>query len=325
MKCLYHRGDLDGKCSAAIVAMHEPGCELIGLDYQDEVDLKALGIAQGERVVMVDFSLEPVSRMLELHAWADLVWIDHHRSAIDAVAAAGVVIPGLQEVGTAACELTWRWFGAGEELPLAVHLLGRYDVWDHFNPDVMPFQYGMRARGAWDPFTDFAAWCLLMCDDAYWYVREIIREGQTVLAYEQEVSARYARDFAWRGRIYTGDLREAPLLAIFLNRGLASSKDFRAFDDGASMADVFAAYVQLPDGRFKVSLYRPEHWRQGIGRCDDVGALAETFGGGGHAGAAGFVTGAFPFVPGGGDGDKSAANGAAGLDEIAKTGGDCGC
>jgi len=291
VKCLYHRGDFDGKCSAAIVKLHEPECELIGLDYEDMVTFAELGIEKDEEVFLVDFSFEPVGRMLELHERADLLWIDHHKTAIDAVAATGTVIEGTQTVGFAACELTWGAFSRTGSMPWAVHLIGRYDVWDHRNPAAMHFQYGMRARGDWDP-NDTCAWSELFTSDRL--VRELIEHGRDVLRYEAAASERYAREFAWRGRLgFPPDRRE--LNVICLNRGLASSKAFAVFDDDTG-ADVYAAYVQLPDGRFKVSLFRPEHWRQIGGRCNDVGALAEMFGGGGHAGAAGFVCDALPFM-----------------------------
>jgi len=313
MKCLYHRGDFDGKCSAAIVKLHEPQCELIGLDYQDKVTFDELGIAKDEEVFLVDFSFEPVARMLELHERADLLWIDHHRTAIDAVAATGTVIEGTQTVGLAACELTWGAFSRTGSMPWAVHLLGRYDVWDHRNPAAMNFQYGMRARGDWDP-NDTCAWSELFSSDAL--VRELIEHGRDVIRYEDAMSERYAREFAWHGRLVSPAGEALPLHVLCLNRGLASSKSFSVCDEYFLDVDVYAAYVQLPDGRLKVSLFKPEHWRQGCGRCNDVGALAEMFGGGGHAGAAGFVCDELPFVKWWENEMFGAAvNGGAGLDE----------
>ena len=34
--CFYHKADLDGVCSAAIVKHFVPECELYGIDYGDE-------------------------------------------------------------------------------------------------------------------------------------------------------------------------------------------------------------------------------------------------------------------------------------------------
>lgn len=293
MKCLYHRGDFDGKCSAAIVAMWHLECELIGLDYQDEVDFDKLGIERGEHVVMVDFCLEPFSRMADLHRRAALVWIDHHASAIKQHGECPFLdIAGVREVGRAACELTYAYF-AGVTIPWAVHLIGRYDVWDHRNPDVMAFQYGMRARGDWDP-RDICAWVHLFEDPAL--VRELIEHGRDVLRYEDAESARYAREFAWRGRLVSPAGEDLQLHTLCMNRGLIGSKAFDSLGCQPDFVgtDLLAAYVQLPDGRLKVSLYVPEHAINAV----DAGSVAEMFGGGGHAGAAGFVCDVLPFVRG---------------------------
>ena len=61
--CLYHRSDLDGKCSGAIVKRHIPGTEMIGIDYGDKIPWKDL---EGAHVYLVDFSLQPWTDMIRL-------------------------------------------------------------------------------------------------------------------------------------------------------------------------------------------------------------------------------------------------------------------
>jgi len=142
MKCFYHSADLDGKCSGAIVrSMWE--CELIGINYGDAFPWDS--IEPGETVVMVDFCLQPFSEMVRLNELAELVWIDHHVSAIREAEACGFEarLAQVLEVGRAGCELAWEHY-VGTEVPKAVRLLGRYDVWDHADPEVWPFTYGMR-------------------------------------------------------------------------------------------------------------------------------------------------------------------------------------
>ena len=57
-------------------------------------------------------------------------WIDHHKTAIEAYEQTTSRILGLRRVGAAACELTWQEMFPGATTPLAVTLLGRWDVWD---------------------------------------------------------------------------------------------------------------------------------------------------------------------------------------------------
>ena len=77
--CIYHKADLDGVCSAAIVHKEYPNCELYGMDYGDGFNWdRLIGV---DRVIMVDFSL-PLHSMKRLENSIDFIWIDHHRSAI---------------------------------------------------------------------------------------------------------------------------------------------------------------------------------------------------------------------------------------------------
>jgi oligoribonuclease NrnB/cAMP/cGMP phosphodiesterase (DHH superfamily) len=148
MKCFYHSADLDGACSGAIVKMHSPECELIGINYGDAFPWET--IQPGDEVFMVDFSLSDFNDMLrlrELCGHLNLVWIDHHKSAIEARDASGIGFTGFQVIGKAGCELTWE-FMSNDPPPQAVYLLGRYDVWAHHDiPGALEFQYGMRNVG----------------------------------------------------------------------------------------------------------------------------------------------------------------------------------
>jgi len=310
MKCFYHRGDFDGKCAGAIVKLRHPRCEMIGLEYGEPFpwDLvqpfggvvgsgpsgnSAINEACKQTVVMVDFSLQPFEDMIRLAKMTKLTWIDHHKTAIEernrAMAVNSFVreappmesfIPlfarGVQEVGQAACELTFRYLCPGMEMPVAVRLLGRYDVWDIQNAAVLAFQYGMRAQGEWHP-SDVTAWQMLFDDPGM--VRDIIEKGSAVLDYERAQSAAYMREFGFVGDILPPKSM-LKITALCVNLGRVSSMTFSSADPSVLL---FCGYAQLPDGRWRVSLRRPD------GSTVDCGAIAKAFGGGGHAGAAGFV------------------------------------
>ena len=99
MKCVYHK-DLDGIASAAIVShfVKEP-CDYIEVGYSKEFPFDQ--IAKDELVYIVDFSIEEWERLLEITK--DVVWIDHHKSAIELYADYSY-LDGIRSVAAAACE-----------------------------------------------------------------------------------------------------------------------------------------------------------------------------------------------------------------------------
>lgn len=251
--CFYHESDLDGVCSAAIVKYFVPECELYGIDYGKEfpwmktvpdvdidVDcsspaefrakiLTALVRKEEKRTVyMVDFSL-PIEDMERLAEISNLIWIDHHRTAIDAFEN-GMPCVGnwLARTDFAACELTWFFFASHENAdlsrgswesftfnpeisPEAVRLLGRYDVWDKDNPEweskILPFQYGCRSLdNIYDPTSfDWRFMFDVQCPDTKplvaMFVDNIIEVGAGILRYQAEVNRRACEDGAHEVRI----------------------------------------------------------------------------------------------------------------------------
>jgi len=180
--CLYHRSDLDGKSSGAIVRRAVPGVELYGIEYGDSIPWEKI---QEAEVYIVDFSLQPWEDMERLLSVANSVcWIDHHKSAIDEHQASRPVmaINGIRDVKKSACELCWEYFFTSEPAPRSIHLLGRYDVWDlNADEDIMPFQMGMRLR---DTAPDQGIWDTLLGNADDCSIEDITRSGHTVIAYQ---------------------------------------------------------------------------------------------------------------------------------------------
>lgn len=238
--CFYHKADLDGVCSAAIVKHFVPECELYGIDYGDgfpwgKVEKRPGGVGSEKlrydpdlddpgfrrTVYMVDFSL-PSEDMKRLAAVSNLVWIDHHKSAIDSVDPVG--IRGIQCVWYAGCELCWAWFSTrefckdrnndaaaigkwigtpiGQRLPEVVRLLGRYDIRAKDDPEwahrILPFQYGMRAiDGIYDPLSSIWEWAF----KEHAELGILLYRGRAILAYQAEQNRRAceagAHEFVW--------------------------------------------------------------------------------------------------------------------------------
>lgn len=269
MKCFYHSEDLDGIASCAVVKLAYPDCEVIGFNYGQKFPWEKIDLE--EKIFMVDVSL-PAKDMERLHMIANLVWIDHHATAIKEIGA----LRGKQEVGYAACELTYMHI---HDLPLksvprALRLLGRYDVWDHdYHIDVLPFQYGMRAIKNMSP--EHPVWkTLLLGDD------------------QEEVAVRCMAGYHVMDYIAAENAKLAPILArrlvcfgkkcIAINRPKCGSRGFADVYD-PKQDEIMITWHQRSDGIFEVSLYTD---REDI----DVGTIAKQNGGGGHKRAAGFTS-----------------------------------
>jgi len=260
---------LDGHCSGAIVKKKYPECEMIGVDYNDTLDLDS--IVSGERVFVVDFSFS-VEEMAALDTKAQLFWIDHHKSAIEKMEDYPRLINGIRKIGRAGCELTWEYLYPAGALPDTVWLLGRYDVWKHDEDErIMPFQYGMRQHG--NTLPESSIWVEYLRADAL-LISQIVKTGAIVLSYQNAQNAMYAKGMSYEAE-FEGHR------AIIINRAYGNSQLFDSVYD-PEKHDIMIVFGVKPK-EFKYSIYsvKPEI---------DVSEIAKKYGGGGHAGAAGFFS-----------------------------------
>jgi hypothetical protein len=259
---------------------------------------------------MVDFGLQPFERMVALRQGAArLVWIDHHKTHIyeycEYLKAGGEPFEGMVEIGeyceylkaggepfegvveigltgtfdpVSACELTWMWFAGCPypQVPLAVRLLGRYDVWDHGDKRVLPFQYGMRLLR-----TDPARYGDLLPRSYPWrrvfenrpeFVEFICSQGRLVIKWEFAQNFKYAAACAFETEL-------DGLRLIAANAQLTNSKLFDSVWD-PDKHDAMCIFGWRK-GQWTVSLYST---RDDV----DVSVVCKARGGGGHKGAAGF-------------------------------------
>lgn len=268
--CIYHSRDLDGWMSAAIVKSVYPDAEFIGWDYgQDLPEINPWH----SNVIMVDISM-PIHNMRHLMDKNNLVWIDHHISAIRDIEQAELFdITGKRDITKAACELTWNYFygdKSGYKMPELVRLLGRYDCFGHKGTNeerrVLIFQYAARAS-------------LRNVDECYKALMDVRDEhiegwlnvGEGIYSYLcTEVRQKYDKKFEiWLdGKLFAcvNDWRLNPI-----NFGI----NYHA--DGY---DGFACFW-YENGQFTYSLYNDNG-------DVDCSVIAKNRGGGGHKGASGF-------------------------------------
>lgn len=221
-----------------------------------------------------------------------LVWIDHHKTSI---AKWNPDIPGYRIDGVAACRLAWQWFSWIEEdrtlgnmpdkqrfvdrkveEPLAVRLVGEYDVWDHRGDGDLEFQFGLRSVTLQDE-----QWTTLLSDDQE-AALGLVKIGLYSKQYAKNVDAGVMKAsflVQWEG-----------LTFLCLNgRGNSNTFDSRDVPETGHDANLMF-YFQ---GRqWIVSLYHAKH-RKDL----DLSAIAVKHGGGGHKGACGFQCDSLPFLP----------------------------
>jgi hypothetical protein len=319
---IYHDADFDGKLSNEVcrywLNRDHPGATVhsYGWDYghitprplllgqlpgpEPRPAIQMEDWALYDYIYIVDLSVDELMARPELQN--KIVWIDHHKSAIekwDQPPAEDTFLPdtyrtftGCRIDGVAACRLCWQWFvrnpsGRGFVEPLTkqlfvdrqvkepelIRLAGEYDIWDHRDPNGKALQFGLRT------LHDEALAVLVhgqfeLCGDAQDILESVIKTGRSIKSYvdkqADEYSAAYAHTIKWEGLTFCA-----------LNIGQRGNSDLLR---GGLKPEHDAGFAWRYDGqKVLVSLYHVpgnEH--------HDLSKIAVKYGGGGHKGACGF-------------------------------------
>ena len=244
-----------------------------------------------DAIYIVDLSVDSLMARPELRD--KIVWIDHHKSAIekwdatpsDAEPHPGAV-QGLRNDGVAACRLCWQWFTRDPvtlpwtkqdfidrkvDEPKLIRLAGEYDIWDHRDPNGKVLQFGLRAL-------DEKGLCALIHEEftstGHSNLNNAILAGKAIKSYSDkmadEYSSAYAQTLKWEGLTFCA-----------LNIGQRGNSDLLR---GGIKPEHDACFAWRYTGKeVAVSLYHIE------GKTHhDLSLIATKYGGGGHRGACGF-------------------------------------
>lgn len=242
--------------------------------YDDWHDEEALDWA--DKVYVLDYSL-PIPMM---EKYIDkIVWIDHHRTAMDNLALIekrrGKEFVGLRAIGKSGALLTWIYFyGDADPAPLVVQLVDDRDVWKwELGEDTAAFHEASRMF-----MKDYATWKSLLRDDSA--VNNLVTKGHGYLHFIRHVVDTYNESLAWDGMF-----EELPV--TFLNgSGMISGELHKRLRE--SHPNTVAAVVfSVTQDKVRVGMYRNDDNPQ---RNFSLGKIATKYGGGGHDGAAGFHT-----------------------------------
>ena len=192
-----HRSDYDGLFSYCVARKHLEGRDDIGeimscgWTYGDPIP--EFDTLDYDELYILDVSF-PSKIMKHLYDTCDVIWIDHHITAINDSEKYGYnKMEGIRQIGTAAVELTWNYFFGNTVKPDIIQYLGAYDVWQktRFSWDsiIVPVQlglkikYGLNYQTVWDDFGHLLTNPLDL--------EELIKTGQLIKRYEEQ-QFRYA-------------------------------------------------------------------------------------------------------------------------------------
>lgn len=309
---IYHDADFDGKLSRE-VCLHwlrklHPKANLhpFGWDYGRPVPEGLLDFADkstGEKpwvdfdqIYIVDLSVDELMARPELRD--KIVWIDHHKSAIEKWDV-GRIDPegnpmrhhGYRIDGVAACRLCWQWFhfpslrtvvgglpGKQEFIDRKVsestliRLAGEYDIWDNRDPDAKALQFGLRTLSDAQLHELFETEAKYAGDSPA--LGSLVLVGHAIKEYCDKQNDEYAAAFSHT-------IRFAGLTMLALNIGQRGNSDLLR---GGIKPEHEAGFAWRWDGKqVYVSLYHlPGHEQH------DLSVIAGKWGGGGHKGACGF-------------------------------------
>lgn len=318
---IYHRADFDGLFCREIARKFLPEAELVGWDYGDPEPCK--DIMPEDRLFILDLSVP------SLMDHPRLIWIDHHKSAIDkydgpkdpeANLSNAHRIDGYRIDGVAACRLAWQWFQTPHingrqcaiekqdfvdrkvDEPLAVRLAGEYDIWDKRDPDAELFQHGLRSIDL----------------DPHWNDLLSMNRRPSIDEIESLISVGHDKDL-----LGTDGTFKPPIIYTLLENGRTLQYVQTKQNESIIKAYGFTihfeglTFLACNHARFNSHLFtaglRPEHdgcfgfnwsgtdWRVSLygvpGKPDvDLAQIAVKYGGGGHKQACGFRIGKLPFL-----------------------------
>ena len=274
----YHSSDLDGHCGGAIIKYKFPDAKMHAINYNQQFPLEKIN-QEKDTIIFVDFCLQPISEIIKLFNIFNerLILIDHHISTINDLKENNLnnKISGIRDINFSGCELAWKFFYPETETPYCVHLLGRYDIWDHQDPNTLPFQFGMRLNDTWPNEKNITMWENYFkdtFDNHDSIVSQTIEKGKVILEYQRQENEKYAKSCAFE-LIFQG------YKAIAINKLLTNSQLFDSIWD-ENKYDLMIAFGIRSNGMWTMSFYTTK-------TNVDCSKLAKSFGGGGHAQAAG--------------------------------------
>ncbi|MCC6173812.1 MAG: hypothetical protein IT305_00795 [Chloroflexi bacterium] len=214
-------------------------------------------LAPGAHVVMVDIAFPRDVALALRSRVSDLVILDHHKTAEEALAGLDFAIFDMNRSGAM---LAWDYWHPGQEPPALIRYVQDRDLWRFDLPNSREVTAALESYPM-----DFAVWSGLD-------VADLAREGLAILRFKQ---------------------RTVQTIVNFARMGQVGGHQVPMVNATAHWSDVGEALLErYPDAPFVASYFDDQRgarrWSLRSRPGFDVAELARTLGGGGHPRAAGF-------------------------------------
>lgn len=290
MKCFYHASDMDGWCSAAIIAKYTKNYnkeDYIGIDYnRNKITNYDITDIRNEDVYISDISFTEENKhiLLRLVNQGNRVhWNDHHESSliINKLYTEIRAIPGIRDKAHSGAYNTYLYlYGTNATVPAVIDYVSDWDCFTFKYGDTTKyFKYGIDLD-VWYTYPLSTQWSMLLNNfrDSG-YLSRIISNGEIIYKYITNEYRGYCK-----ANIFESTIDNYKCAVI--NR----SSNSLIFGDLYNEYPIVSAFV-FDGEKYKYSLYSSN-------KDIDCSAIAKKYGGGGHKGAAGFTSDKiiFPFI-----------------------------
>ncbi len=271
MKCFYHN-DLDGYASGAVVKKKYPECKLYEIDYSVQFPFDE--ILKDETVIIVDFSLKSNEFEELLKITDNIIWCDHHQTAI--LELSKFTVEGIRvDTFPSAAIITWKYFFPNEPIPKILKYVNDWDTHSLLFNETKLFYYGSQA---FDISPNNKIWKKLLNNNEE-VIDTIINAGSYIKTATENNNKNFVRNYAYETEFEGFN-------CIACNKGFVGSDLFLSIK---KEYDLYLIYVHNGE-KFRISIYR--------GSNNDIlcNEIAKKYGGGGHPGAAGFTCESIPWI-----------------------------
>ena len=259
--CIYHSPCMDGTAAAAAVRHRHPDVELLPRNHGDPVPTTI----KGKRVYIVDFSYNPDTLRAMGEQAGELLWFDHHKTAIPIQDDVGFGVIDLNESGAT---LTWKQLFPDRPVPDILGYVRDKDIWLWELPDSREISAALsEADDILNPANPFWERLLAGLPASEW--ETLVERGR----YSRRLLQRKYQEAATKG--FAVELEGIRFFAVNWTSDASGLGEYIYKELGHQAALVFS--------------YTGTQWSFSL-RSDtvDVSEVAVKFGGGGHRGAAGF-------------------------------------
>ncbi|HCU23906.1 MAG TPA: hypothetical protein DF383_02725, partial [Deltaproteobacteria bacterium] len=255
----------------AVIKRKYPTAELVPMSHGDPITADT----KDKKVFIVDFSFSaPVMEQLRREA-KEVLWYDHHKTALPIREQLGW---GVIDLGESGASLTWKQEYPETELPRILAYVKDKDIWEWKLPDSRAVSMDLRnTEGILDPAGEIWKNLIDHLDEAAF--QNMVERGRYGLK-AQRLSILSAAKYGFE-------------LNFHGHRALAVNFSLEASDIGEYV------YKELGYPVAILFYYTGKTWNFSL-RSDtvDVSELAQRYGGGGHPGAAGFRQDSVEFLLG---------------------------